>query len=819
MSTKINETYYGAENTFVDLGRTYVKRSPYNIGNLFTNGNYTGGAVDMSAAPWGIGNSSASSDFEFIAQKGATWTIEKLTRKKGNTPLFLYINSGLALGALSNADLVGADNTSDNYEKALFKCRISPDAENDSNNLKSTLTVDSGDNVSIADALSNFPITYLDYQHIRLYIDHVYYKPVGSNTIEKCSMNDIEADRVYVDYIAYFDCRLCYDSATGTNPNATGVHCSIGGNEVDISETFQSVYYGDNNKFVRPWRYIERFGYWYIDTNWYSGDSFRYTSSDNINYKSAWETLGNSDFVYANPVNVGWSHVSDIQQDFGGLKYHWNFGLSVYNANQWEITDIKTGDAYASGTYSSYAYLEVDEIPEGMSKNQAYFNAVLHECSFLGFPIVLNHISIYHSFGEADVYLPVFDEHQITTGDFKNGAESLSLPCAQWGDIFGSSMPDYDPDYDPEPSPSENDDYGDTTNKGAARGIFPSQYNIYLLSNLDFRSLTADLNSYYQNKTPDDWTIDFQGVNPSDYIVGLYYTPYNFAKSENKTAIQIGNVTLTTTAYELSQGSIGVDDPNKWKYFSYGTRTVPPLYYDFRDYAPYTAVELYLPLAGSIDLDPSYVMGHNISVEYYFDVLTMSGVAAVYRDDMLYKCSNFKLGASIPLLSSNMGAIQQQITQLENAQKQNEMRLAAGVISAVGGIGATIATGGAALPAIAAVGAGAINILSAAEKSDELQYAVEHNAPSVSQTGAAEPLNNYSVGQLMPKLIIKRPLMLSNLDDAVYSHTVGNACLLNNTVGDNSGLTVCADVDLSGIPATAAEINAIQSLLTGGIYV
>ena len=218
MSTKINTEYYGAENAFVDLARTYVKRSPYNIGNLFTNGNYTGGALDMSAAPWGIGKSSASSDFQYIAQKGATWTIEKLTRKKGNTPLFIYVNSSSYTGALSNADFVGLDVSSDNYEKALYKCRISPDAEDDGGTLKSTLSIDSGDNVNIANALSNFPITYLNYQHVRLYINHVYYKPVNSPTIEKCTMNDIEANRVDVDYIVYFDCYLSYDSATADTP-------------------------------------------------------------------------------------------------------------------------------------------------------------------------------------------------------------------------------------------------------------------------------------------------------------------------------------------------------------------------------------------------------------------------------------------------------------------------------------------------------------------------------------------------------------------------------------------------------------------------
>ncbi|MBO5816107.1 MAG: hypothetical protein J6R30_08370 [Bacteroidales bacterium] len=817
MATKINPAYYGPEDSFVALSAD-IKRSTYSIGGLFTNGKYTGGSFDATAAPWGIGRSSASSDYEFIAQRDSTWTINKIQRSSLNTPLYLYYKSDLYMGANSNADFQGGDVTSENYERAMFRTRTSPDAANDNGTLRSTSSVDAGAAVGLANVLTNYPITSLNYQNVRLYIDHVYYKPAGESTIRKCTMNDIEADRVSVDRIVYFDCRLTYNTATGTTPNSTNVHLTIGGNSFDIPDIFKPVYYQESSSWTRPWRFLEHFGYWFIDENWYDQDSFRYGSTDYINYKSSWETLGNSDFVNANPVNVGWSTLSDIQQNFNGLVYHWESGLSVYASDQWNISEIQTGDTYASGTVRTYAYLVIDEKPDDMSSNEAYFAAVLHECAFLGFPIALNHISVTHSIGDNDIYLPVFDEHMITTGEYVSGPAALQLINAEWTDIFGVDMPEYDPTYEPEPEP-EIEDYGDTSNLGSPRGIFPNGVNIYVMSGVEYNAFIAELNSYYANSTPDDWTLDFQGVNPADYILAAYYTPYNFAKSATQSNVQIGNITLTSTAYKLSQGEIGVDPPNKWKYFSYGTRQVKPLFNDFRDYEPYTKVELYLPLAGSIELETSFVMNHNITVEYYFDVMTMSGVSCVYRDNLLYKTSDFKLGAQLPVLSTNMGAIQNTIVQLESSQKANSMRLAAGALTAAGGIAATIATGGAALPAMVAAGTGALSLAGSVHKSDELNYQIEHTAPSVAQTGAAEPMNNFSVGQLMPKLIIKRPLMLSTLNNSIYGHTVGHACCINNLIGNMSGLTVCSKIDTSGIKATVEEIQAIKQAFANGVYV
>ena len=484
----------------------------------------------------------------------------------------------------------------------------------------------------------------------------------------------------------------------------------------------------------------------------------------------------------------------------------------------WEINVLQANDPDAT-SWQVYSYIEVNSSNKSDVKDY-----VLSQIAFLGFPFVYDPSNaLQGKIGDVGVFLPVFDEYGITTGEYLEGTVSLNLDNATWTDSRQGA--NYDPFRPPTPS---DGDYGDTSNLGSARGLLPAGVNIYLMSRSDYNIFMSELNSYYQGSAPDDWTLDFQGVNPSDYILSAYYTPYNFLKSDTKSAVKIGPLTLTTTAYELSEGE-PPDDPNKWKTFTYGTRTVTPLFYDFRDYNPYTKVELYLPLAGTVELDTNYVMNHDITVTYYFDLMTLSGVAAVYRDNMLYKTSDFKLGAQVPLLTTNMGQIQNQITQLEFSQKQNNLRLATSAISSGVSIGSILAGGGGEVSTGQAIGAagGSFALASGIMKADEIDYQLKHTSPSVSVTGAAEPLNNYSVGQLKPKLIIKRPLMLSTLNDEVYSKTIGNSCCINTTLDSMSGLVVCSAIDTTGIrkeistdvyiSPTIDEVNMIKSTFNSGV--
>lgn len=444
-------------------------------------------------------------------------------------------------------------------------------------------------------------------------------------------------------------------------------------------------------------------------------------------------------------------------------------------------------------------------------------NTIKKELAYIGLPFCLSVSDINESFDDDKTYLPVFDSQRCTTGNYTHGSENARQPNYEWRWIY--NLPELPPDIEPQEDPV---DYGDTNNRGIGRHFLPVGYNVYLTDSSNYNRLVTELTSYYLSKTPDDWTLDFQGVNPSDYIIGAYVSQISFPHGQVGENIKIGTVTLqTASAYQLDTSQA------YWQYFSYGTRKVTPYYEDFRDYAPYTEIELYLPLAGTLKLDTNYCMGHSITVEYYYDITTMSGVAAIYRDDMLYKCQDFQAGSQIPFLSSNMGSYQNQLAALENAQKQNNVRLITSGVSAAAGI-TSLAAGGVTPTSIAATVGGLAGVANALTQDNYIDYQIEHTAPAISQTGAAESQNALSIGQLKPKLIIKRPIMLQSLNDSIYSRTVGNACCINTTVGNMSGLIVCSKIDVDTIAKTvdgitisptADEINAIKQAAANGIII
>ena len=817
MGTKINAEFYGAESSFVTVS-TNVKKSPYTLPSIITSEAYTGGALDYSAAPWGIGRSSASNNFSVSIAKGAEWTYNENNRDSKNTPIFFYSVSGVEEGAYNNAGLVGASANSYNYELALFRSRIDPDVTLDQyNSFISSLTVDNGYSVNYAGLQDTYPVTYLDYQSVKIVVGHVYYKPVGENTIKKTTLDAIISNTVSVDAIVYFDFSL-YDGNS-----FTAVDASIGGNELELLDVYKSVYYENIDSIVSPARKIGRFGYWYIDEQWYDQDSFRYGPSDSYTYyQTAWDTLGNSEFIYANSVYTGWSTLSGKKQIFEDVSYHWEYGITAYESNQWAINKIENGDTYSSGTYRSFAYLELDDYIG--SKNAAYVSAIIHELAFIGLPIVASTGHTSSVIGGNDVYVPVFDSHMITTGEYESGADSLTLPNAEWTDIFGTDIPDYDPTYEPEDEPSDKDS-GNLINKGLYTNRFSNpSYTIWALygtslNNNGLDAIISAINDLYLTDPDgnDKWQLDFKGSNPSDYIVGLFAYPLNFKVSENSYHFVLGPVEFDTIDVKKY-----ADDG----YFTFGsidlTYDSPDVswFKNFRDYPPYSTAELYIPFCGTYDIDLAFFIGHTMEITGYYDIYTGALSCAIYRDSKtLYKVVNGQIGVQIPLTSVRAGDYQNNIHSLEVALKQNEIRLATSALTLGASSSAAIATGGASLALGAGMIGGSAGIMTTLTEHDTINYKLNHTQPTPAQTGAAETQNAYRVGGLKAKLYIKRASLASSYSAAIYSHTVGNACCINTTIGSRSGLTVCSKIDTSGIKATVEEIQAIKQAFANGVYV
>lgn len=202
------------------------------------------------------------------------------------------------------------------------------------------------------------------------------------------------------------------------------------------------------------------------------------------------------------------------------------------------------------------------------------------------------------------------------------------------------------------------------------------------------------------------------------------------------------------------------------------------------DYSPHTKVSLFLPFIGVVDLDVGEVMRANISVIYHVDVFSGACLAevSVTRDGgaggVLYTYSG-DAAVRYPLSSGSY------------------MGMVSGVLSVVGGIAGTIASGGSLAPALLGGAAGIGNA----------HTSVQHSGSISGNAGA--------MGGKKPYLIIRRPqtAMANN-----YEHYSGVGSNQRVTVFQMDGyfrLEDIRNVNIKG--ATDTEIEEIVRALEEGV--
>lgn len=481
--------------------------------------------------------------------------------------------------------------------------------------------------------------------------------------------------------------------------------------------------------------------------------------------------------------------------------------------------DVSTGTTF---TCCLYQHLTAENY-------DVFKKAVMRELAYIGLPFTISRSLIpTATAADENLYYPVFDSQRCTTGEYKTGEEATNLSNYSWKWIY--ELPELPEDIEPH---EEEEDFGNLHNEGKNRFI-QNGLEVHCMPYSNFHQFIYALNNLNMSD-PDNtqWQLDFKGTNPSDYIVSAFYS-FVIPPTTTATQIKLGPVDVGGSEYNYDFNSTYAG------FITFGSKDIDPYYFDFRDYAPYTQIELYLPLCGTIDIDPAYFIGHSMQIDYYYDIYTMACTANIYRDNItLYKVVNGTIGAQIPMLSTNMGDYQNQIKSLQNAQTRNMFQLGSSALSlsaAIGGVIAAPATGGTSLIAAGAgLLSGASGLAKGIEQRSELDYQIDHTAPSVSITGSADPQVNFCEGQLMPKLIIKRAKMISTYDSEAYAKTIGFACNINDTLGyvtgntdmPRSGLVVCSSIDTSGIAQsigegvtiapTAEEINMIKQAASSGI--
>lgn len=326
----------------------------------------------------------------------------------------------------------------------------------------------------------------------------------------------------------------------------------------------------------------------------------------------------------------------------------------------------------------------------------------------------------------------------------------------------------------PNPSPSTEDpDVGSGTTPAAPlpTGSADALYKIYNPTNAQIQSFGAWL---WSSNFVDQLLKVFN--DPMQAIISLhkiYATPHTGGTAN----IKVGYLDSGVASKWVDQQYIEVDC---------GTVDLPEIRANVYDYDPFTQVRLYLPFIGIVSLDTADVMRGKIGVKYKVDVITGTVVAtvSVTRDNgaggVIYQYTGSCCEA-YPLSSGSY------------------MGILTGVLGIAAGVAGTIATGGAAAPALLGGAAG----LTA------MHTKVEHSNGFSGNAGA---------------MACKKPyLIISRQQTAMSNGIAGEGGYPSNSyivLNQCRGFTKVKYIHLTGIRgATDGEHDEIIRLLTEGVII
>lgn len=347
--------------------------------------------------------------------------------------------------------------------------------------------------------------------------------------------------------------------------------------------------------------------------------------------------------------------------------------------------------------------------------------------------------------------------------------------------------PDADPDTDPQlknaiktvqpPSDPTVPDVpgtgtGTTPPYVAPTGTADALYEIYNPTAAQVRALGAWL---WSSNFVDQLLKMFN--NPMDAIISLhkiYGTPHT-GGTQN---IKVGYLDSGVSSKVVDEQYIHIDC---------GTVNLYERYANVFDYAPYTEINLYLPFVGIVPVDVADVMRGRVNVVYHIDVITGAVLVEVkiVRDGsaggVIYQYTG-SCAEHYPLSSGSY------------------MGIVTGAAGIVGGIAATIATGGATAPML----------LGAAAGIGGMHANIQRSSSFTANAGA--------MGIKKPYFIISRPqtAMAQN-----YGHYVGRGANTLVLLSNLKGYCKVKEIYLvnGNTGMTDAEQTKIKSLLKEGVVV
>jgi len=274
--------------------------------------------------------------------------------------------------------------------------------------------------------------------------------------------------------------------------------------------------------------------------------------------------------------------------------------------------------------------------------------------------------------------------------------------------------------------------------------------------------------------------------NPLDFIVGCAIVPF----------VPPGNSVWYPKfgAFTFAHAYSRID--NQYVALDCGDLYIEPFSKNFLDFAPFTRITIYLPYIGFRELDVNEVMGKTINVEYRCDCLSGDCIAFI---------STSNVGEMGPQVGKVLATYNGNCACQVPFASQSFNSLISASVNMLTNVASSVVKGD--LPAMS--GSGIVG-------------ALEALGGDVQKSGSIGSSNGY-MGVQKPYLIKHIPK--DNIPSA-FRALKGYPSNISGALGSFSGYAEIDNIDLTnistglgGIVATAAELEEIQSLLRGGIFI
>lgn len=300
--------------------------------------------------------------------------------------------------------------------------------------------------------------------------------------------------------------------------------------------------------------------------------------------------------------------------------------------------------------------------------------------------------------------------------------------------------------------------------------------------------------------------LELFGASPFEAIVGLSAFPFDVSTMVTTspwTYIYFGSYQkqLQNTVYKVINMA--------HKYIDAGGVLLKPIFNNFRDFEPWTSLHVYLPFVGWQKLDIATYINKYVSIRYYVDIMTRTGVCVLLADGVM--CDYFTtggLGVELPITGQNLSRYANDTL---NALLQGGGGIVSGAVSGavtgsiIPGVGTVAgAVAGAALSGGVGLAAGAFQMSQKPKPKDQ-------NMTKGNFSGGT--------GCYMPYYVTFRFDVHDVIEPSNLNALYGKPSNYGGKLKGLSGFVKAETIKMNTSGMSDEEISEIVSLLNAGIFI